>query len=92
MNIRQAKALVTVDISDFDIEKLRRHRVKVLDAWRESKAEYGYGQAVKDGFYKIIASEAASGFSPTDIWLTYNLEYALNRIEAAIKAKEATEI
>ena len=91
MNIQQAKALVGVDIDGFDIEKLRRHRVKVLDAWRESKAEHGFGQAVKDGFYKVIASESASGFSPADIWLTHNLECVLDRLDAAIKELEEVE-
>lgn len=88
MNIHQAKKLLQVDFRNYGIEKLRKHYVKLIDAWRESKAEYGFAQAVKDGFYKIIASESASGFSPADIWLTHNLEQRLHDAEALLTEQE----
>ena len=65
-------------------EQLLNHRVKLIDAWRESKADYGMAQAVKDGFYKEVLNEYSSGYTPTDLWLTKNLETMLDRTEARI--------
>nr|DAK95456.1 MAG TPA: hypothetical protein [Caudoviricetes sp.] len=63
------------------ISELQKHKVKLLDAWRESLAEYGYQQAVKDGYYKTILSDSANGFSPTDPWLSTNLCNCYNMTE-----------
>lgn len=81
MKTARARALLGVDIEPLGLGELQRHKVKLLDAWRESKAFYGMEQAVRDGFYVIVASDSASGFSPADIWLTHELEAALDRAE-----------
>lgn len=52
MKIAQARKLLTEDIGRMTLEQLQRHRVKLTDAWRESRAEYGMGRAAKDGFYR----------------------------------------
>ena len=52
MKITQARKLLTEDIGRMTLEQLQRHRVKLTDAWRESRAEYGMGQAAMDGFYR----------------------------------------
>ena len=62
------------------LEKLQKYKVKVLDAWRESRADYGMAQAVKDGFYRQTG-ENASEYTPTDLWLTQNLSHRLDEIE-----------
>lgn len=61
------------------LEQIQKHKVKLIDAWRHSKADYGFIEAVKNGFYKEVASESASGYSPTDIWLTHQLNYAIDK-------------
>jgi hypothetical protein len=73
MNIKTARALMRENIQEMTLEKVQRHKVRLLDAWRESKADYGMDRAIKDGFYKILESSSASGFVPADMWLTHNL-------------------
>lgn len=80
MKYQKAKELLKENISQMTLEELQRHKIKLLDAWRESRAEYGYQQAVEDGYYKVISSESADGFSPKDLWLTTNLQ---NRYDEA---------
>lgn len=87
MKITKANQLLAKDIEDMSFEQLLNHRVNILDAWRQSKAEYGYIEAVKNGFYKVISSDSAYGYSPTDIWLTQNLLNRLNEIEYLLNTK-----
>ena len=47
------------------IEQLQRYKVKVIDAWRESRADYGIAQAVRDGFY-LQTGEDASEYTPKE--------------------------
>lgn len=82
MKITKAKELLRKDISKLSLEQLQQHKVKLIDAWRESKAFYGMAQAVADGFYKVIGSESASGYSPTDIWLTHSLNERIEEAES----------
>ena len=81
MDLKKARELLRVDISKLSLEQLQQHKVKLIDAWRESKAAYGMAQAVARGFYKVIGSESASGYSPTDIWLTHSLNQRLDEVE-----------
>lgn len=62
------------------IEQLQRYKVKVIDAWRESRADYGIAQAVRDGFY-LQTGEDASEYTPKDLWLTQNLTCRLDAID-----------
>lgn len=77
MKIAQARKLLTEDIGRMTLEQLQRHRVRLLDAWRESKADYGWMQAVRDGFYKPI-TDTVTGYVPRDPWLTHNLSHRLD--------------
>ena len=80
MKIAQAKRLVSEDIETMTIEQLQRYKVKVIDAWRESRAAYGIAQAVRDGFY-LQTGEDASEYTPKDLWLTQNLTRRLDAID-----------
>ena len=80
MKIAQAKRLVSEDIEMMTIEQLQRYKVKVIDAWRESRADYGIAQAVRDGFY-LQTGEDASEYTPKDLWLTQNLTRRLDAID-----------
>ena len=62
------------------IEQLQRYKVKVIDAWRESRADYGIAQAVRDGVY-LQTGEDASEYTPKDLWLTQNLTRRLDAID-----------
>lgn len=80
MKINRAKQLVAENIETMSLEQLQKHRVDVLDAWRQSKADFGMEQAVRDGFYKLIAADAVF-YTPTDLWLIQNLTARLDEID-----------
>lgn len=79
MRYDTARELVSVDPGSLPLEKLQRHKVRLIDAWRESRAEYGMGQAVRDGYYVRVLCDQATGYAPRDIFLTLNLETAHQR-------------
>ena len=83
MNIKAARELLREPIQGMTLEQLQRHRVRLHDAWRESKAGSGFAQAVRDGFFKVLESESASGYVPADMWLTHNLEWQIEKVEEA---------
>lgn len=82
MNIRTARGLLVKPIDGMGLEQLQRHKVRLIDAWRESRVDLGFAQAVKDGFYKVLVSDSASGYGPTDLWLTHNLSARLGEVIA----------
>lgn len=82
MKYQTARQLTTLDVSNMTLEQVQRHRVRLLDACRESRAQYGFAQAVKDGFYKIVVDSAAEGFVPRDMWLTHRINHCLDQVAA----------
>lgn len=80
MKIAQARRLLAEDVETMTLERLQKYRVKVIDAWRESRADYGIAQAVRDGFY-LQTGENASDHRPKDLWLTQNLVKRLDAID-----------
>jgi len=81
MKIAQARKLIAEDVETMTLERLQKYKVKVIDAWRESRADYGVAQAVRDGFY-LQTGEDASEHTPKDLWLTQNLVKRLDAIDA----------
>lgn len=79
MRYEKARELVRVVPDSLPLEELQRHKVKLIDAWRESRAEYGMRQAVRDGYYIRVLCDQATGYAPRDIFLTPNLDTALQR-------------
>lgn len=79
MTIQTARRLLREPIEDMALERLQRHKVRILEAARESEAEYGFSEAVHNGFYKIISSDSATGCSPVDIWLSHELRERYNQ-------------
>ena len=47
-----------------------------------SRGDFGFDQAVRDGFFKVLVSESASGYVPADFWLTRNLGTRLDEVIA----------
>lgn len=84
MTKQKAENLLKKNYKEMNLEQLQKYKVQLLDAWRESRAEYGFPEAVKNGFYKILDSEYASGFIPVDLWLTKNLDFKIAEVEKAI--------
>lgn len=78
MKYQTAKRLTTLNISTMSLTQVQRHKVRLLDAWRESCAEYGFAQAVRDGFYRVVIDSGAQGFVPRDMWLTDRINYCLD--------------
>ena len=81
MKIAMARKLASEDVGAMTLKQLQKHKVKVLDAWRESRNDYGIAQAVRDGFYLEILNEYSTGYTPADPWLTQNLSKRLDEIE-----------
>lgn len=82
MRYQTARNLTTLDINSMTLEQVQHHKVRLLDAWRESRAQYGFAQAVKDGFYRMIVDSAAQGFVPRDMWLTDRINHCLDQATA----------
>lgn len=74
MTYKQAENLLTKNIENMTIEQLQKHKIALLDAWRHSEGFFGMPEAVKNGFYLVLASESAKGYTPRDIWLTVKLK------------------
>ena len=74
------------------LEKLQRHKVRLLDAWREATAFWGMEQAVRDGFMLDATTHSTTGYRPADCWLAHNLnsayERAKERERALLKRKD----
>lgn len=82
MNIQAARNLLAKRIEDMSLEQIQRHKVRLVDAWRESRGDFGFDQAVRDGFFKVLVSESASGYAPADFWLMRNLGTKLDEVIA----------
>lgn len=82
MKYQTAKKLTMLDVNAMTLEQVQHHRVRLLDAWRESRAQYGFKQAVSNGFYRVIIDSAAEGFVPRDMWLTDRINYCLDQATA----------
>ena len=78
MKYQTARRLTTLDISAMSLTQVQRHKVRLLDAWRESRAQYGFAQAVRDGFYRVVIDSGAHGFVPQDMWLTDRINHCLD--------------
>ena len=48
MKYQTARELTMLDIDSMTLKQIQRHKVRLLDAWRESRAEYGFLQAVNE--------------------------------------------
>lgn len=66
------------------VTDLQKHRVNILDAWRESRAEYGIPQAIRDGFLISIPEMGVDAVVPVDYWLTHNLSKRLDEIDVIL--------
>ena len=81
MTINTARRLMREDITTMPLEKLQRHKVRLLDAWREATAYWGMAQAVRDGFMVDATTSSMTGYRPTDCWLAHNLNSAYEQAQ-----------
>lgn len=84
MTLRQAQALCQKDIHSMSLEELQKHRVKLLDAYRESNLEYGEKEAYENGFLVPFEDVSGKGFIPKDKFLTTNLKWLISETEKLI--------
>ena len=80
MNIRTAQNLLRENYKTLTLEQLQRFRVRIVDAIYHADGSYGMVQGVAEGFFKILESESASGFVPSDMWLAHNLNWTLGEV------------
>lgn len=88
MTRQAAENILRKDITSMSLEQLQKHKVRLIDAWRESRAFYGMEQACKTGFYCPVLDEYSSGFIPVNMFLTSNLSYRLNEVERLLAEKQ----
>lgn len=82
MNIRTAQNLLCENYKAMPLETLQRFRVRLIDALYECDGlTFGMARAVRNGFMKILESDSASGFVPSDIWLQHNLMWTLEHVK-----------
>ena len=72
MTIAKAKKLIQIDPNTLNETELQKYKVKVLDAWRYAKGDYGYG----NDFF-VYMPELKS-FVPKEKWLLKNIESRLD--------------
>lgn len=87
MTRQTAENILCKDITSMSLEQLQKHKVRLIDAWRESQAFYGMEQAVKTGFYLPILDDYASGFTPVNMFLTSSLLFRLDEVEKLLEEK-----
>lgn len=90
MTLKTARNILLEDISTMGLEEIQKHRVRILDALRHCEGKFGMGFAVREGFFKILESDSATGFVPSDLWLAHNLDWKLREVmkkEAELFAK-----
>ena len=87
MTRQTAENILCKDITSMSIEQLQKHKMRLLDAWRESRAFYGMEQAVKTGFYCPVLDDYASGFTPVNMFLTSNLSQRLDDVDKLLEEK-----
>lgn len=78
MKFERAKHIVTLQIEGMTLEQVQKNRVNLIDALRESQAEYGSIRAVLNGFYIPVVDSYATGYTPKDPWLSWNLKKRLD--------------
>ncbi len=81
MKYSLAKQLLSEDIEKMTLEQVQKHKVRLIDAWRHSKAAYGMALAIKEGFYLEVVDSGASGYTPRDIWLTHQITARMEQTE-----------
>ena len=81
MKLAKAHQYLSADIGKMVLPQLQQHRVHLLDAWRESRAEYGMPQAIRDGFYIPVPEMGVDAAVPVDYWLTQNLSKRLDETD-----------
>ena len=82
MTYSSARQLLSKNIEAMTLEQVQKHKVRLIDAWRHSKGDYGMALAVKERFFIEVVDSGASGYTPRDIWLTHQLAARMDQAEA----------
>lgn len=71
------------NIETMSLEQLQRHKVRLIDAWRDCTAYWGLLEAAM-GFYKLV-DDGINGFSPRNPYLKTNIEYCIEQTDKKLK-------
>lgn len=87
MKRQTAENLLRENMDEMSLDQLQRYMVKVIDAWRQSQADEGMEQAIRDGYYCIVYDSYIKPFAaPVNIWLTQNLSYRKDEVYERLQA------
>lgn len=84
MNYSTATNLCRKNIDTMSLEQLQRHKVRLIDAWRDCTAYWGLPEAAMKGFYKLV-DEGINGFSPRNPYLQTNIKYCIEQTDKKLK-------
>lgn len=68
MKCKKAKELLQEDFTKMNCEELQKYKVKIIDAWRYARGDYGYN----NDFFIYVGELRA--YTPADFWLLKNIE------------------
>ena len=80
MTLQTARRILSENYEEMPLEKLQKHRVRLIDALYHADGTFGMARGVSEGFFKVVESDSASGYVPADMWLAYNLNYILEKV------------
>lgn len=72
MTYLTATKLLQKDTEQMTQEQLQKYKVKLIDAWRYARGDYGHN----NDFFVWVGELKA--FTPRDYWLLKNIEYKMD--------------
>lgn len=74
MKFKKAKELLQEDFTKMNCEELQEYKVKIIDAWRYARGDYGYN----NDFFVYVGELKA--YTPRDFWLLKNIENRMDEL------------
>ena len=75
MTYAKAKELLSVDVSNLNETEAQKYKVRIIDAWRYARGDYGYN----NDFFVWVGELRA--FAPRDYWLLKNIETRMDLLK-----------
>ena len=75
MTYAKAKELLSVDVSTLNETETQKYKVRIIDAWRYARGDYGYN----NDFFVWVGELRA--FTPRDYWLLKNIETRMDLLK-----------
>lgn len=74
MTLKAAKEIICNDYTKLNENQLQKYKVKLIDAWRYAKGDYGYN----NDFFVYVGEVKA--YVPKDYWLLHNIISIMDKL------------